>query len=81
MEKVENKMFDQYFVGERNGYIQKLGYVERKVICILDNNCVRYSIIENGKLKRKSEFDNDNKKLCFSNAEFSLNKGFIDLKF
>ena len=75
--KVKHEMFNEYFEGERKGYIQKKGYVERKVICILNDNCVRYCVIENGKFKRKSYFDNDNKELCFRNAEKVLNRGFI----
>ena len=29
--KVKHEMFDQYFVGERNGYIKKLGYFGPKL--------------------------------------------------
>ena len=58
-------MFNEYFEGTRGG---------RKVICILDDYCVRYMVFENGKKKSRREFRNDQKEICFKNATKALNK-------
>lgn len=63
--KTNNQHFNEYYEGT-NG--------SRTVRAILDNNCVRYMIIENGKLKSKREFGNDKKDLCMKNATKALNK-------
>lgn len=47
---------------------------DREVVCILDENCVRYMVFENGKLKARREFSNGKEKTCFRNAEKALNK-------
>lgn len=65
MIKVKNEMFNEYFEGS-NG--------SRRVTCILDDNCVRYMVFENGKRKSRREFANNNKALCFKNAVKALNK-------
>lgn len=61
----ENEIFKEYF--ERtNG--------RRRVVCILDNHCVRYMVILDGKLKSRHEFSDDKKEKCFRNATKALNK-------
>ena len=62
--KVEGNMFNEYFEGS-NG--------SRSVTCILDDNCVRYMVFEDGKRKSRREFSNANKELCFKNATKALN--------
>lgn len=47
---------------------------KREIICILDENCVRYVIKVDGKMKSKREYDNANKKACFQAATRALNK-------
>ena len=63
--KTKNPLFDEYYEGTCGG---------KKVICILDDNCVRYMVFENGKNKSRREFCNYNKELCFKNATKALNK-------
>ena len=65
MIKIKNEMFNEYFEGS-NG--------SRRVTCILDDNCVRYMVFENGKRKSRREFSNNNKALCLKNAVKALNK-------
>lgn len=65
MKKVEHEIFKNFFEGS-NG--------SRQVTCILDNNCVRYMVRENGKLKSRREYENNKKDLCFKNAVKALNK-------
>lgn len=62
--KINDGMFKEMYSGERGS---------KKVICILDENCVRYMVFENGKKKRTSEFNNAQKAKCFANAEKALN--------
>lgn len=63
--KIENWSFDNYYEGT-NG--------TKKVICILDDYCVRYHVKVNGKETSRKEFTNDKKELCFKNATKALNK-------
>lgn len=63
--KVDNYVFNEYYEGVKG---------DKKVIVILDENCVRYHVIMNGKHKRKSEFDNNSKEKCLKNALMVLNK-------
>ncbi len=49
-------------------------YEEVKVWCCLDDYCVRYTITINGKCKSRREFRNDQKELCFKNANKALEK-------
>lgn len=63
--KKENGNFKEYFEGT-NG--------SRRVTCILDDNCVRYMVFLNGKLKSRREFSNSKKEMCFRNATKALNK-------
>lgn len=58
-------IFKEFYAG-KNG--------SREVTCILDDNCVRYMVFENGKLKSKREFSNEKKSLCFTNARKALNR-------
>lgn len=63
--KVENGIFKNVYEGI-NG--------SRKVVCILDANCVRYIVSENGKKKTTREFNNAQTDVCYKNAEKALNR-------
>ena len=65
LRKENNVTFKEFFTGTNGTKI---------VNCILDNNCVRYIVLEKGKIKSKREFNNSNKDLCFKNAVKALNK-------
>lgn len=69
LKKVENNMFKEYYEG-RNG--------DRRVICILDQNCVRYMVFAPGKWGDRQiarrEYSNGRESLCFKNAVKALNK-------
>lgn len=64
LKRVESKYFDEIYEGT-NG--------NKKVICILDDYCVRYHVII-GRKNVRHEFSNDKKELCFKNATKALNK-------
>lgn len=63
--KVEHEIFEKVYEGT-NG--------NRMVRCILDTNCVRYIVFENGKKKSVREFNNAQAATCFKNAEAALNR-------
>ena len=65
--KTESQFFNQYYEGvnENKGV---------KVMCILDDNCVRYNVFKNGKWGRRHEFYDYQKDLCFKNATRALNR-------
>jgi len=63
--KTENNLFKEYYEGTSG---------TRRVVCILDDFCVRYMVFEKGKQKSRREFSNDKKELCFRNAEKALNR-------
>lgn len=66
--RVESKLFKEMYVGI-NG--------NKEVICILDDNCVRYMVKDLANVRRsykRYEFSNDKKALCFANATKMLNK-------
>ena len=63
--KVEHEIFKNVYEGT-NG--------NRMVRCILDTNCVRYIVFENGKKKSVREFNNAQADTCFKNAEAALNR-------
>lgn len=63
--KVEHEVFREYYEGI-NG--------QRRVCCILDQNCIRYTVFENGKKKRTSTFSNGQENTCFRNAVNALNR-------
>lgn len=66
--KIESNVFDEIYEGI-NG--------NKKVVCILDNNCVRYIVLDLAKPRQRGkrhEFNNDKKELCFRNAIKVLNK-------
>ena len=46
----------------------------KRVVCILDNNCVRYVKYINNKKAGKNEYQNHEKEKCFTNATKWLNK-------
>ena len=75
LNKTTNEIFNEYYTGETSGLNKKtFKYEEKKVICILDDNCVRYSVVVNGKCVKRKEFENHQKKLCFNSATDILNK-------
>lgn len=67
--KAQSDIFDEYYVGQKG---------LRKVICILDENCVRYMVLAPGKHGMKCvtrrEYNNGQEARCFANAEKALNK-------
>lgn len=63
LSKAAHDIYSDFYTGT-NG--------NRTVNCILDTNCVRFIVIENGKSVR--EFNNAEKDKCFSQAEKALNK-------
>lgn len=67
--KVNSTIFDEIYEGI-NG--------NKKVVCILDNNCVRYTVLDLTKPRQKGkrhEFNDNQKELCFRNATKVLNRG------
>ena len=73
--KKENEIFEEVYEGSLKRINKKTYKSEEvKVKCYLDDNCVRYVVIINGKLKTKKEFRNDQKELCFKKATIALNK-------
>ena len=67
LKKVKDTMFKEYYVGLN---------CSRCVVCILDDCCVRYMVMENGKRKSRREYGNEPsaKERCFKNAVKALNK-------
>lgn len=63
--QVKDHYFDEYYVGY-NG--------SKKVVCILDDNCVRFVGFDNAKRKTRREYSNDKKELCVRRAIAWLNK-------
>jgi len=74
LEKSEDKIFNRIFVGTKEVMNKDYRMIERKVTCILDKNCVRYVVVENGKQISRREFANGKEELCFKNATKALNK-------
>lgn len=67
LKKVENKMFKQYYEG--------IAVSGSKVVCILDDNCVRYTAVDTtGKRIARREYGNSGKATCFKRATATLNK-------
>ena len=75
LKKVEDSIYTEVYEAE-NIVIRKKDWaaVTRKVICILDDNKVCYIVLEDGKRKRISEFNNAQKAMCFANATKALNR-------
>lgn len=65
LKKESNEVFDNFYTGT-NG--------SKTVNCILDDNCVRYIVLQDGKIKSRREFNNIKKDICFKNATKALNK-------
>jgi hypothetical protein len=63
--KKEDKMFTEKYEGF-NGI--------KRVICILDNNCVRYIKFVNNTRIGIQEYENNEKEKCFNSATNWLNK-------
>lgn len=65
--KVNDKLFSERYEGTTAS--------GKNVICILDDNCVRYSVLNaNGKQVSCREYDNAQKETCFANATKALAK-------
>lgn len=62
--KVNDHMFKEYYVGY-NG--------TKCVVCILDDNCVRFVGFDNAKRIVRREYSNEKKELCMSRAIKWLN--------
>ena len=71
LKKTENFMFSDYFTGYNP-------QTQRTVHCILDDNCVRYVVVQcegfNTKVLTRREYKNQNKALCLANATAALNR-------
>lgn len=71
LQKVEKFGFAEYYEG-----ISADG--KTKVTCVLDDNCVRYSICKKAKTIFKQvsrhEYGNHEKEICFRNATKAYNK-------
>lgn len=71
LNKVERFGFNEYYEGSSTDR-------KAKVICILDENCVRYSVCRKAKTIYKQvsrhEYGNSEKEKCFRNATKALNK-------
>lgn len=65
LKKIKHEVFSNYYIGE-NG--------NKKVIAILDTNCIRYMVIVNGKQITRREYANGNESICLKNATKALNK-------
>ena len=69
LEKWENGVFSEYYEGRNGG---------RVVVCILDDNCVHYTVRKKvgGKLKQvaRREYGNASKARCLAAAEKALNR-------
>lgn len=63
--RVENGMFNEYYEGSN---------WSKRVVCILDNNCVRYMGFVNGKRVTRREYSNTSKATCMARALAWLNK-------
>lgn len=65
--KVEGGFFDEYYTGECGS---------KRVVCILDNNCVRYMGFVYGKRVTRREYGNTEKSkaTCMARALEWLNK-------
>jgi len=63
--KVESPIFNERYEGE---------FGSKHVVCILDNNCVRYIGFEKGKRVTRREYGNDKKATCMARAMAWLNK-------
>ena len=69
LKKTQDSMFNEYYEGTAvSGW---------KVICILDDNCVRYMVFDStGKRKKRREYGNavENKETCFKRATEAINR-------
>ena len=65
LNRVKDYMFEHYYVGY-NG--------SKTVICILDDNCVRFVGFDNAKRIVRREYSNSKKEMCMSRALAWLNK-------
>jgi hypothetical protein len=63
--KSEDPMFQEKYEGER---------CSKRVICILDDNCVRFVGFVNNKRVVRREYANNKKALCMARAIAWLNK-------
>ena len=67
LKKVESNMFNEYYEG--------IAVSGAKVICILDDNCVRYTALTAaGKRIARREYGNTGKATCFKKATETLNR-------
>lgn len=65
LSKVEDVMFQEKYEGERR---------DKRVVCILDENCVRFVGFVNDKRVVRREYQNNNKAVCMARAIEWLNK-------
>lgn len=71
LKKTENFMFSEFYTGYNP-------QTKRSVICTLDDNCVRYIVLQcegsNTKRIARREYSNKNKALCLEKATAALNR-------
>lgn len=71
LKKTENFMFSEYYTGYNP-------QTDRTVHCILDDNCVRYVVVQcngnNTKVVKRREYSNEQKALCLEKANAELNR-------
>lgn len=67
LKKVDGTIFNEYYEG--------VAVSGAKVICILDDYCVRFSVYDkHGKRMARREYGNTGKATCFKRATEALNK-------
>lgn len=74
LHKIEMKPFNEVYQATTVVTTKDFRKVTRTVTCLLDDNCVRYTVVEDGKAKSRREYGNDQKERCFRNAEKALNR-------
>lgn len=69
--KTENFMFSEFYTGYNP-------QTKRSVHCILDDNCVRYVVVQcegnRTKVVKRREYSNHEKERCKANATAALNR-------
>lgn len=74
LQKINHEYFDTMYEASFKGLNKDWKFVETRITAILDNNCVRFTVIENGKAIRKRYFKNNQKEKCLVEANKVLEK-------
>lgn len=71
LKKTESPMFSEYYTGYNP-------QTNQTVHCILDDNCVRFVVVQcdgpRTKVVKRREYSNQNKARCMANATAALNR-------